>query len=139
MIENKKLNKKFYQRDKVDEIARDLIGKCLFTQINEKKTGGIIVEVEAYCGDTDKACHAYPNKLTERTSIMFEPGGLTYVYLCYGIHKLFNIVTNQAGRADAILVRAPPVVTLPATGTDLQVRQRREVGEPGSPRERTSH
>ena len=106
MINNKKLDRKFYQRGEVEEIARDLIGKHLFTQINNKKTGGIIVETEAYCGATDRASHAYPNKFTERTSIMFEPGGLVYVYLCYGIHKLFNIVTNQAGRADAILVRA---------------------------------
>ncbi len=106
MIKDKKLDREFFQRDKVEDIARDLIGKTLFTQINGKKTGGIIVEAEAYCGETDEACHAYPNKKTKRTSVMFEAGGLAYVYLCYGIHNMFNIVTNQAGKADAILIRA---------------------------------
>ena len=121
MIKDNKLDRKFFQRSEVEEIARDLIGKYLFTQINNKKTGGIIVETEAYCGETDKASHAYPNKLTKRTSIMFEPGGLTYVYLCYGIHKLFNIVTNQAGRADAILVRAIE----PQFGIDTMSKRRK--------------
>jgi len=121
MINNKKLDRKFYQRGEVEEIARDLIGKYLFTQVNNKKTGGIIVETEAYCGATDRASHAYPNKFTERTSIMFEPGGLVYVYLCYGIHKLFNIVTNQAGSADAILVRAIE----PKFGIDTMSKRRK--------------
>lgn len=93
-------------RDDVVEIARDLIGKNLHSHMNGHYCCGTIVETEAYNGRNDKACHAYPQKKTERTKIMFEEGGLTYVYLCYGIHKMFNIVTNIKGMADAVLIRA---------------------------------
>ena len=101
-----KLSEDFYLRDDVVQIARDLIGKLLFTSIDGMVTCGIIVETEAYNGRTDKACHAHNNRFTNRTSIMYEAGGVAYVYLCYGIHHLFNIVTNEAGLADAVLVRA---------------------------------
>lgn len=101
-----KLRKDFYLRDDVVQIARDLIGKYLFTSINGQKCGGIIVETEAYNGRTDKACHAYLNRNTNRTKVMFQQGGVSYIYLCYGIHYLFNIVTNTEGLADAVLVRA---------------------------------
>lgn len=101
-----KLPKHFYLRPDVAEIARDLVGKSLFTNTNGRVTGGMIVEAEAYCGATDRACHAYKNKCTDRTKVMFDAGGIAYVYLCYGIHCLFNIVTNSEGHADAILIRA---------------------------------
>ena len=101
-----KLPKHFYLRPDVAEIARDLVGKSLFTNTNGRVTGGMIVEAEAYCGATDRACHAYKNKCTDRTKVMFDAGGIAYVYLCYGIHCLFNIVTNSEGYADAILIRA---------------------------------
>ena len=101
-----KLPKHFYLRPDVAEIARDLVGKSLFTNTNGRVTGGMIVEAEAYCGATDRACHAYKNKCTDRTKVMFDAGGIAYVYLCYGIHYLFNIVTNSEGYADAILIRA---------------------------------
>ena len=101
-----KLPKHFYLRPDVAEIARDLVGKSLFTNTNGRITGGMIVEAEAYCGATDRACHAYKNKCTDRTKVMFDAGGIAYVYLCYGIHCLFNIVTNSEGYADAILIRA---------------------------------
>ncbi|XOV94430.1 MAG: DNA-3-methyladenine glycosylase [Bacteroidota bacterium] len=105
-----KIPKSFYERTDVVEIARDLVGKYLFTHIDGFTTGGRIVETEAYNGRRDKACHAY-NKRTARTEIMYESGGLAYIYLCYGIHHLFNIVTNQSGYADAVLVRAiEPVI-----------------------------
>ncbi len=116
----KELPQAFYLRSDVNVIARDLLGKYLFTNFDGNLTGGRIVEVEAYCGASDKACHAYPNKMTKRTSIMFEHGGLAYVYLIYGIHKLFNIVTNGAGIADAILVRAIE----PSHGTSIMERRR---------------
>ncbi|MCS6795122.1 MAG: DNA-3-methyladenine glycosylase [Raineya sp.] len=101
-----KLSKDFYIRTDVVQIAQDLLGKYLFTCIDGKVTAGKIVETEAYCGKTDKACHAHQNRYTERTKIMFAEGGRAYVYVCYGLHHLFNVVTNVAGEADAVLVRA---------------------------------
>lgn len=115
-----KLPKHFYLRPDVAEIARDLVGKSLFTNTNGMITGGMIVEAEAYCGATDRACHAYKNKCTDRTKVMFDAGGIAYVYLCYGIHYLFNIVTNSEGYADAILIRAVE----PTHGLDV-IRMRR--------------
>lgn len=101
-----KLDRSFYLRADVIQIAKDLLGKYLFTNIEGKITAGKIVETEAYCGKTDKACHAYLNRYTHRTKIMFEEGGRAYVYLCYGMHSLFNVVTNVKGEADAVLIRA---------------------------------
>jgi len=105
-----KIPKSFYQREDVVKIARELLGKYLFTKIDGVLTGGRIVETEAYNGRTDKASHAF-QKRTKRTETMYQSGGIAYVYLCYGIHHLFNIVTNQTGLADAVLVRAvEPIV-----------------------------
>ena len=101
-----KLPISLYQDTNVVRIARNLIGKQLWTNFNNNLTGGLIVEVEAYCGATDKACHAFPDKKTPRTQIMYESGGVAYVYLVYGMHHLFNIVTNIEGSADAVLIRA---------------------------------
>lgn len=100
-----KLPKTFYTRDNVVSIARDLIGKLLVTDHNGIITVGRIVETEAYNGRKDKACHAFL-KRTKRTEVMYKAGGIAYVYLCYGIHHLFNIVTNKEGYADAVLIRA---------------------------------
>ena len=100
-----KLDPSFYQRNDVTKIARELLGKGLFTRFAGKTTGGIIVETEAY-SNSERGCHAYQNRMTRRNEIMFGDGGHAYVYLCYGIHNLFNIVTNGAGEADAILIRA---------------------------------
>ena len=101
-----KLPISLYQDTNVARIARNLLGKQLWTNFNNNLTGGLIVEVEAYCGATDQACHAFPDKKTPRTQIMYESGGVAYVYLVYGMHHLFNIVTNIEGRADAVLIRA---------------------------------
>lgn len=87
------------------QISKELLGKTLYTHFNGITTAGIITETEAYCGATDKACHAH-FKRTKRNEIMFAEGGVSYVYLCYGIHHLFNVVTNQKGHADAVLIRA---------------------------------
>lgn len=102
----KKLDVSFYQRDDVVKISRELLGKYLCTHIDGYYTAGMIVETEAYNGRNDKACHAHLNRRTARTEIMYSPGGVAYVYLCYGIHYLFNIITNQVDMADAVLVRA---------------------------------
>lgn len=100
-----KLTKDFYTRGNVVKIARDLLGKVLYTNVDGVVTGGIIVETEAYSWK-ERGCHAYNNRKTQRNAIMFEEGGFTYVYLCYGIHYLFNVVTNIEGVADAVLIRA---------------------------------
>jgi len=102
----KKLTKSFYQREDVVMIARELLGKHLFTQFDGKLTGGIIIETEAYAGIIDRASHAYGGRRTQRTEIMFAEGGTAYVYQCYGIHSLFNVVTNKRNIPHAILIRA---------------------------------
>ena len=113
------LDKTFYTRQNVVEIAQDLIGKIICTQINGILTCARIVETEAYSYQ-EKACHAYNNRLTERTKIMFGEGGTSYIYLCYGIHELFNIVTNTNGTAEAVLIRGVE----PLQGVDLMVKRR---------------
>ena len=100
-----KLEESFYQREDVTRVAKELLGKVLFTRIGQKITGGVIVETEAY-SFIEKGCHAYNNKKTERNKVMFKSGGYAYVYLCYGIHNMFNVVTNVEDRADAVLIRA---------------------------------
>jgi DNA-3-methyladenine glycosylase len=100
-----KLDEEFYQGPNVVEIARKLLGKGLFTRKKNIVTGGIIVETEAYSWK-ERGCHAYNARKTDRNAIMFEAGGHSYVYMCYGIHYLFNVVTNQKGTADAVLIRA---------------------------------
>ncbi len=101
-----RLDALFYQREDVVQISKDLLGKVLVSSIKNVKTAGVIVETEAYRGPDDKACHAYNNRYTDRTKVMYENGGLTYVYLCYGIHHLFNVVTAKKGMAHAVLIRA---------------------------------
>lgn len=101
-----KLQKSFYTRPDVVQVAQDLLGKYLYTCHDGILTGGMIVETEAYSGVNDRACHAHMNKRTQRTEIMYHEGGVAYVYLVYGIYHLFNIITNVEGRADAVLVRA---------------------------------
>jgi DNA-3-methyladenine glycosylase len=100
-----KLKSEFYLGKNVVKIARDLLGKGLFTNTNGSITGGMIVETEAYSWK-ERGCHAYGARKTQRNAIMFEQGGHAYVYLCYGMHHLFNVVTNTAGTADAVLIRA---------------------------------
>jgi DNA-3-methyladenine glycosylase len=100
-----KLSEDFYQGKSVVRIARALLGKGLFTNVNGVITGGLIVETEAYSWK-ERGCHAYGARKTNRNAIMFEKGGHAYVYLCYGMHHLFNVVTNTEGTADAVLIRA---------------------------------
>ncbi|MFP8487608.1 DNA-3-methyladenine glycosylase [Gracilimonas sp. Q87] len=117
---SKKLPRTFYERDEVVQISRELIGKFLCTNINGIQTAGMIVETEAYNGRTDRACHAFPDVRTSRTETLYGPPGKAYVYLCYGIHHLFNVVTNSEGLADAILVRA----IKPISGIDEMLERR---------------
>ena len=101
-----KLPKDFYTREDVVRIAKELLGKVLFTSLNGKITAAIITETEAYAGVKDKASHAYGGKRTKRTEVMYSEGGIAYVYLCYGMHHLFNVVTNQKDIPHAVLIRA---------------------------------
>lgn len=101
-----KLDFDFYQQPDVDLIARKLLGKYLVTNFNNILTSGMIVETEAYAGITDKASHAYNGRKTKRTSIMYMTGGVSYVYLIYGIYSLFNVVTNKKEIPHAVLIRA---------------------------------
>lgn len=99
------LNKEYYLSEDVVKLARDLIGKVIHTNIDGIITSAIITETEAYAGITDKASHAYGGRRTQRTEVMYFEGGTAYVYLCYGMHYLFNIVTNKKEIPHAILIR----------------------------------
>lgn len=101
----KKLSKDFYQRENVLTIAKELLGKILVTKFEGIETSGRIVEVEAYKGIVDKASHAYAGRRTARNEVMYADGGLAYIYLCYGIHHLFNVVTHLRDTPHAILIR----------------------------------
>ena len=102
----KKLPASFYQRENILQIAKELLGKVLVTNWNGKVTSGRIVELEAYNGIIDRASHAFGGRRTNRTEIMYAHGGVAYVYLCYGIHHLFNVVTHSKDVPHAILIRA---------------------------------
>ena len=114
-----KINKKYYLNEDVVEIAQDLLGKHLITNIQHKITAGIIVETEAYHSN-ERACHAYNNRRTPRTEVMFSSGGIAYVYQCYGIYYLFNIVTSIENKAEAVLIRA----VQPIEGIDSMLKRR---------------
>lgn len=100
------LEKSILSGNDTEEIAKFLLGKILITKIDGIETSGIITETEAYKAPHDKASHAYGNKLTPRTRVMFKQAGHLYVYLCYGLHHLTNIVTGPEGTAHAILLRS---------------------------------
>lgn len=100
------LPRSFYERADVVALTRELLGKIVITRFDDTTTAGRIVEAEAYNGPFDRAAHSYNNRRTKRTEVMYGHGGTAYVYLCYGIHQMFNIVTNKPGIPNAILVRA---------------------------------
>ena len=101
-----KLPKTFYLEKDVIKVAQELLGKVLVTKIGGIASSGIITETEAYAGETDKASHAYGGRRTKRTETMYQIGGTIYVYLCYGMHALFNVVTNEKEIPHAVLIRA---------------------------------
>ncbi len=109
MIDRSKIQRlehNFYLRTDVVQVARDLLGKVLVTNFDGRRTSGMITETEAYRAPDDRACHAYNNRRTARTEVMFGTGGTAYIYLCYGIHHLFNVVTAPENTAHAVLIRA---------------------------------
>lgn len=115
-----KLEKTFYLGQNVVELSRALIGKVLVSRFNGEITAGLIVETEAYAGAEDRASHAYGGRRTARTEIMFAEGGTSYVYLCYGIHRLFNVITNHRDVPHAILIRGLE----PIDGIDIMLKRR---------------
>ena len=115
----KKLSLTFYQRKDVVEIAKDLIGKIVVTNIDGKITSGRIVETEAYVAHVDKASHAYKGKRTLRNEAMYAAAGTVYVYICYGMHNMLNIITNDLNVPDAILIRALE----PIKGIDIMLKR----------------
>lgn len=117
----KRLEAGFYQRPDTLAIAKELLGKVLVTEIGVGRTAGIIVETEAYLGKTDRACHAWNGRRTKRTEIMYREGGTAYVYLIYGIHHLFNVVTHEVDEPHAVLVRAVE----PIEGMPLMLQRRK--------------
>lgn len=126
LINNKKnkpkiLPRAFYLNDDVVKMSKLLLGKVLVSEFNGIRTSGIIIETEAYDGFIDKACHAFNNRYTPRTKTLFEKGGVAYVYLCYGIHHLFNIVVGPEGVPKGVLIRAIE----PLEGTEVMLRRRK--------------
>lgn len=119
-MKKRPLPRSYYQHEDVLFLSRDLLGKSLYTKIDGQLTGGLIVETEAYRAPEDRASHAFNNRRTPRNRVMFEAGGVAYIYICYGIHHLFNIVTHSAGVPHAILIRAIE----PTQGTNVMLHRR---------------
>ena len=117
----KEIPLRFFSENDAISIGEKLLGKYIFTNLDNNLTGGKIVETEAYLGINDKASHAYNNKRTSRTEAMYAKGGCCYVYLCYGIHFLFNIVTDLKDRPSAVLIRAIE----PIAGLDIMLNRRK--------------
>lgn len=116
-----RLDKAFFLRTDVVQIAKELLGKVIVSNIDGQLTSGIITETEAYAGPIDKASHAYGNKNTKRTQTMFKEGGIAYIYLIYGIHHLFNFVSNIEGIPHAVLLRG----IVPVKGLDVMQKRRK--------------
>ncbi|MBA3238475.1 MAG: DNA-3-methyladenine glycosylase [Parachlamydiaceae bacterium] len=112
----------FYQYQDVLHISQELLGKFLCTSINSELTSGMIIETEAYRGPEDRASHAFGNRRTRRTEVMFQQGGVCYVYLCYGIHFLFNVITNTQDIPHAVLIRA----IKPVDGLESMLERRKQ-------------
>lgn len=116
----KRLDREFYIQDAVSA-AKNLLGKLLIREIEDELIITKIVETEAYLGAEDKASHAFANNRTERTKVMFKEGGYAYIYLIYGMHYLFNIVTGKENSPEAVLIRALE----PLEGLDLLKKNRK--------------
>jgi DNA-3-methyladenine glycosylase len=113
------LPRSFYLRPNVVQIARELLGKHLVTRMDGRITSGIICETEAYAGVTDHASHAFGGRRTVRTEVMYAQGGTAYIYLCYGVHSLFNVVTNKQDIPHAVLIRG----IIPAEGIEIMLHR----------------
>ena len=120
-----RLPRSFFDRSTLD-VARDLLGSCLVNRSDGERVSGIIVETEAYIGEEDDACHARAGR-TQRTGVMYGPPGFAYVYLNYGLHWMFNIVSESCGFPAAVLIRAvKPVDGLDRIASRRKMRPERE-------------
>lgn len=99
-----KLKREFYSRDTIT-VAKELLGKVLVHNYNGQLLKGKIVETEAYLGLKDKAAHSYGGRKTKRVEVMYGPAGIAYVYFIYGMYYCFNIVTQEEGIPEAVLIR----------------------------------
>src|SRR5258706_1466041 len=115
--ESQKLDPGFYDRKDVLKIARELLGKILVTRWNGIRSAGRIVETEAYAGINDRACHAFGGRRTARSEDLYGSPGTAYIYVCYGMHHLFNVITNKKDIPHAVLIRALE----PLEGVDLML------------------
>ena len=115
----KKLPLSFYKRADVVTIARELLGKIIATNFGDATTSGRIVEAEAYVALTDKASHSYAGRRTSRNDHMYAAPATAYVYICYGMHQMFNVVTNEKEIPDAVLIRAIE----PLEGIDIMLKR----------------
>jgi DNA-3-methyladenine glycosylase len=95
----------FYERD-TQTVARELLGQRLVHIVRGQRISGLIVETEAYIGAEDRACHGFGHRRTKRTESLYQPGGFSYVYLIYGMHHCFNVVTKSSDDPEAVLIRA---------------------------------
>lgn len=100
----KRLDADFFRRD-CETVARELVGKILVRRDAEGEVRLRISETECYCGEMDTACHAHKGK-TKRTEVLYAGAGTIYIYLCYGVHWLLNLVTGEEGHPEAVLIRA---------------------------------
>lgn len=116
----KKIPLSFYDRTDVILIAKELLGKIVVTQINGKRTSGRIVETEAYVAVVDKASHSFGGRRTPKNEHMYDGPGTAYIYICYGLHQMLNVVTNKKDIPDAILIRAVE----PMEGIDIMLERR---------------
>lgn len=128
-----RIERSFYRNTDVVQVARSLLGKVLLTHLDGVRTAGVITETEAYAGVNDRASHAFGGRRTPRNEVMYGDGGFSYVYLCYGIHHLFNVVTHSSGTPHAVLVRA----IHPLEGMEVMMARRGNVkkfttGGPGT-------
>jgi DNA-3-methyladenine glycosylase len=125
------LDEAFYQSEDVCGIARALLGKLLWVSHEGGLRALVITETEAYEGETDRASHAWGGRRTARTETMYLAGGHAYVYLCYGIHWLFNVVTAGAGNPHAVLVRGGIPTTFHPLADNAKGWKRHLISGPG--------
>ena len=123
IIKSNKLSANFYRCNDVVKIAQELLGKVICSNIGGLYSSAIITETESYAGICDRASHAFGGRYTKRTKVMYEAGGVAYIYLCYGLHHLFNIVTGDEGNPHAVLLRGVTALE----GKEIMMQRRKAI------------